>query len=217
MRRSFIIASILVLGCLLYAYFMKCDTPTTDAIRFRQEYEQYNDQIKANGSGYLSVNIEESSPIRYVDFNAIMKVLEEGTGIIYFGFPTCPWCRNAAPVLIEAAKKEKVKTIYYFNALSIRDTKYLDENGNIIVEKEGTKEYYQLLERLGNVADPYEGLGTVNEKRLYFPTILFVKDGNIVGNHNTTVDSQTDPSIALTKSQKQELLDIYQTLIRRMK
>ena len=37
----------------------------------------------------------------------------DGTGIIYFGFPECPWCRNAVPVLLDAAEEVGIEKIYY--------------------------------------------------------------------------------------------------------
>ena len=70
---------------------------------------------------------------------------------------------------------------------------------------EGTEEYYELVEKLDSVLGEYEGLNDSSIKRLYFPTVVFVKDGEIVGSHIGTVDSQTDPSIALTDEQYEEL------------
>ena len=43
------------------------------------------------------------------------------------------------------------------------------------------------------------------EKTLYVPDVYFVKDGKIIGNHLSTVDSQTDPYTPLTEGQIKEL------------
>ena len=39
--------------------------------------------------------------------------------------------------------------------------------------------------------------------------VLFVKDGEVVSYHLSTVDSQEDPSISLNDSQRDELYNIY--------
>ena len=175
----------------------------TDNTKFKQEYESLNSK-----KGYLDIEIPKDNNIKYVSFDELMEVLEDGTGIIYFGFPECPWCRNALPVLLEAAKENEIQNIYYFNAKSIRDEKEL-KDGKIVTNKEGTKEYYELVDRLKDNLGVYEGLEDDSIKRLYFPTVVFVMGGKVVGTHIGTVDSQKDPSKHLTKKQKQELLNIY--------
>lgn len=179
-----------------------------DAAKFKQEYESLN-EVKNGEREYKKISIPDDNRIIYATYEEIEKILTEQTGVIYFGFPECPWCRNAVPVLIDAAKELSIDKIYYFNALEIRDMKSLDENGNIIVEKDGTDEYKRLVEILYDYLDAYEGLNDSTIKRLYFPTIVFVKDGEIIGVHTGTVDSQTNPSISLTNSEYEELKDIY--------
>ncbi len=182
----------------------------SDNIKFQKEYENLNSQ-----KGYLDIEIPKDNNVKYASFDEIMKVLEDGTGIIYFGFPECPWCRNALPVLLEAAKENEIQNVYYFNAKSIRDDKEL-KDGKIVTNKKGTKEYYELVDRLKDNLGSYEGLDDESIKRLYFPTAVFVMGGKVVGIHVGTVDSQTDPSKPLTEKQKQELLDIYNENISKM-
>ncbi len=183
---------------------------TTDAIKFMIEYENLNNKLKADGiNKHTEINIIEENVIKYSNYNEIVSVLDSGTGVIYFGYPECPWCRNAVPELLEVAKETGLETIYYFNDMSIRDQKSLDDNGNIIVDKEGTDEYYNLLTRLSDYLGSYKGLNDETIKRLYVPTVVFVKEGNIVGVHIGTVESQTDPSILLNDEQREELQQIY--------
>ncbi len=180
-----------------------------DAMRFKEEYENLNDKKQSSEKLYKTIAVDEQNPMIYASYDDIKKVITDGTGVIYFGFPECPWCRNAVPVLLEAAKETGIDKIYYFNALSIRDKKHLDEDGNIIVDDEGTKEYKELLELLYDDLGEYEGLNDSSVKRLYFPTVVFIKNGEILGLHIGTVDSQTDSSVALTSAQTEELREIY--------
>lgn len=182
---------------------------TADAKKFKKQYESYNDKTKENSNTpYLKVNIAEKNPMVYRSAQEIISLLKEGTGVIYFGFPTCPWCRNAVPVLLDAAKEENVDKVYYFNALEIRDTKKLID-GKIVTEKEGSKEYYEIVALLKDFLPSYEGLEDDSIKRLYFPTVVFVKDGKVQSIHEGTVDSQTDASKGMTDKQKEELKNIY--------
>lgn len=180
-----------------------------DAMRFKEEYENLNDKKQSSEKLYKTIAVDEQNPMIYASYDDIKKVITDGTGVIYFGFPECPWCRNAVPVLLEAAKETGIDKIYYFNALSIRDKKHLDEDGNIIVDDEGTKEYKELLELLYDDLGEYEGLNDSSVKRLYFPTVVFIKNGEILGLYIGTVDSQTDSSVALTSAQTEELREIY--------
>lgn len=183
---------------------------TKDEEKFKKEYEALNDKYdEQRQMNYVNVDIKEDNNIIYSNAEEIIKLLESGTGIIYFGFPECPWCRNAIPVLINTASEYSIKQIYYFNAYDIRDTKHLDESGNIVTDKEGTTEYYRILELLSDKVSVYNGLNDDSIKRLYFPTVVFVKDGKVVNLHVSTVDSQENPSIALTDNQKSELEKIY--------
>lgn len=216
MKKNIILSAAVVVAAIisLFGIYMKqSKIVNTDSIKFKEEYESLNGKENDNGKEYLNVSVDSSNPIVYSSFQEISDVIEKGTGIIYFGFPECPWCRNAVPVLLDAAKELNVNKIYYFNALSIRDKKHLDDNGNIITDEEGTEEYKKLIEILYDQLPSYEGLNDDSIKRLYFPTVLFVKDGKIIGIYTSTVDSQKDPYVKLNDEQYSELKNIYLDLI----
>lgn len=181
-----------------------------DAIKFKEEYEALNNKDNGYGGKHLSININDDNVIKYASFDEIIDLIDSGTGIIYFGFPECPWCRNAVPSLLEAADSTGIEQIYYFNAVDIRDQKTLDANGEVITTKEGTKEYKQLLKKLDKYLLPYEGLNDESIKRLYFPSVYFIKDGVVIGKHIDTVESHTDAKVELNSEQKLELKGIYE-------
>ena len=182
---------------------------TDDEKKFKEEYESLNSKKDSRGRDYIKVSIDEDNGMVYATYDELHKLLTEGTGVIYFGYPECPWCRNAVPMLLQAASNKGLDNIYYFNAKEIRDVKLLDEDGNIVTEKEGTKEYYELLNILGDHLGEYEGLNDDSIKRLYFPTVVFVRDGKVVGSHINTLESQIDPRVPLTEKQKEDLVNIY--------
>ena len=55
----------------------------------------------------------------------------------------------------------------------------------------------------------YEGLEDESIKRLYFPTVVFVKQGKIEKVHIGTLDSQKDPYKGLNEKQKKQLKNIF--------
>lgn len=214
MKKKYVITMLIVILLALVALLaigMFHDS-SNDAKKFKNEYESLNHQKNTNGKEYMSVNIKDNNKIYYATYQEIMDLLDHETGVIYFGFPECPWCRNMVSVLLDAAAETSIEKVYYFNALSMRDTKSL-KDGVIVTEKEGTEEYYQLLDALSSILGPYEGLNDDTILRLYFPTVVFVKNGTIVGSHEGTLDLQEDPYVALTTEQKEELKKIYTDFI----
>lgn len=181
---------------------------TSDGAKFKEEYESYNGQKNKRDQEYLKVSIDKENPVVYATVDEILEVLDND-GVIYFGFPTCPWCRNAAPVLVETAKELGLEKLYYYNGQEMRDSLKLEADGTITVEKEKGEDYQKIYDKLYDSLSVYDGLNDDTIKRLYFPTVVFVKDGEVILFHEGSVDSQDDASIPLTDEQKKELHDIY--------
>ena len=211
-----LIIFLIILICIITFITVKKNRVTKDEKSFKKEYERYNGYTNpGSDKKYFDVNIEEQNGIKYLDDDEVIDMLENKTGIIYFGFPTCPWCRSMIEVLLDAKDSTNQKNIYYYNALDIRDEKVL-EDGKVKTTKKGKKNYYKILDILGDKASVYEGLEDDSIKRLYFPTVVFVRNGKIVDIHISTVDSQEDPYKKLNKKQKAELKKIYTMGIAKM-
>jgi len=134
-----IIFSIILVGC--------TKEEKTDSTRFAEEYTQ----------------VTEYNYYVYRDIEEIIKILEHGTGVVYLGFPECPWCQAYVPFLNEVADIEGLEKIYYFNILEDR--------------KNNTKEYQEIVGILSNYLQ-YDEEGN---KRIYVPAVIFVSDGEIIG------------------------------------
>jgi len=124
----------------------------SDAKKFAEEYKE----------------VGEDNVFVYKEVDDIIKIMEHGTGIVYLGFPECPWCQAYVPYLNEVAAKNEITKIYYNNILNDR--------------KEETEEYKKILELLQDYVE-YDNEGN---KRIYAPTVIFVSNGKIVG-----MDSET--------------------------
>ena len=187
-----------------------CKAEETDAIKFKREYEEFNGKNYENTDiAYFDVNLSSNNLFKYVKADKAVEFLKNDTGVIYFGFPQCPWCRTLVPYLEEIGKSFGIKNIYYLNILDLRDS-YELEDKKVVKTKEGSKEYYELLDILDKYLEEYfltndngKKIDT-GVKRLYAPTTVVVKDGKIVDFHEGTVESQKK-FVALTKEEISEL------------
>lgn len=205
-----------------------CNSRESDAIKFKKEYEVLNGKKSENGKNTIkSLKISKNNPIKYATYDEVIDVIKKGTGIIYLGYPECPWCRSAIPVLLESAKDYKIDTIYYINMLKERDY-YEVKDGKLVYKKDddgkymkGTKGYFKLLKALDSELDEYvieddDKKYDVKEKRIYVPLIIFVNDGKIIGTHLSTVDTQESGYDELTKEEYDELNGIYANYIKEL-
>ena len=204
-----------------------CKGGKGDAEKFKEEYESLNEK-KSNGHIIKSIKISKNNPIKYSNYDEVLKVIKSGTGIIYLGYPECPWCRTAIPVLLEAAKDYKIDTIYYINMKNERDF-YEVKNGKLVYKKDnngkeikGNKGYFKLLKALDKQLKEYVVKDSdgkeykTGEKRIYVPFIIFAHEGKIVGTHTSTVDSQESGYDVLTEEQFDELNGIYANYIKEL-
>lgn len=188
----------------------------TDAEKFKREYESLNGKTIENTKyEYPTVEISKDNAIKYSSYDEVLDLLTDGTGVIYLGYETCPWCRSAVPVLLDAADAVGMEKILYINMKNERDQIKVKEDGTLEVIYEGTEGYKKLLTRLDPILDEYtlEDLHgntvSANEKRIFVPIVIFVREGEIVSYHIDTVPSQTNPFEALNEEQVNELMDIY--------
>lgn len=181
---------------------------TNDSLNFKQEYAALNEE-----EGYSKVELPSYAPVEYTDYEKVFELLDKGTGVILFGFPECPWCRNLVPVLTSSAIDYGLDTIYYMSNQKDRDTLSLNKKGKVITDKKATDDYKKLVEILKDDLPEYRGLKDKSIKRLYFPTVLFIKDGKILGleqslsSYTERVDG--DPLIPMNQEEKSELYNIF--------
>lgn len=219
-KKKIVLVGTLVILFIIIIFGVVLINKNDDALKFKKEYESLNDTIRENdGAKYNEVKISKNNPIKYISVKEALEILDKEEAIMYVGASWCPWCRNAVPVLFEVAELYKVDTIYY---LELDDDKSMFEikNNELVKTVNGTKEYYELLEKLSDRLEDYtlrdENGNTLNtnEKRIYMPYVIGVKSGRVVSDHTGTVtlnENQNSYS-ALTNEQKEELTKIYSAL-----
>lgn len=187
MKKKVIIISIL--SILLIIGLVVVVITLNDNLRFKLSYEYVNHLEYSNGKK-IKVSIPINNHVKYLTGNKITTFLKEGTGILYFGYNTCPWCRNALPVLLDVVLENK-EPLYYI------DSHQLDSDT--------FKEIVSLLEK-------YLEENENGEKVLAVPDVYFIKAGKVVGHHVGTVDSYHNPYQGMSMEEKSELKGIYMDL-----
>ncbi len=179
-KKNIIIICIILLIAAIGALFIfsnsKKDEVTInkDAKKFAKEYK----------------NVSEDNPFVYKNVDEIIKIMKNGTGVVYLGYPECPWCGEYVKYLNEVAKEVGIEKIYYCNTKKVKE--------------ENMDKYYELVSLLrGNLQYTDEG-----EEWIFVPNVSFHIEGNIIGNdYETSKDTHglKDPKEYWTKEEVKDL------------
>ena len=153
----------------------------SDAAKFAEEY----------------TNVEEDNVFLYRNADEIIRILENGTGVVYLGFTECKWCQKYVTYLNEAAKENDITRIYYFDILDARS--------------KNTSEYQQIVSLL----EEYLEYDEEGNKRVFVPAVIVVDKGEIVGfDDETSLDTHDldDPEEYWTEEEVNDLMSRLATM-----
>lgn len=171
---------LILTGCNTVEVTKVKDDIKTDNIKFHSEYS----------------SVPKNNIYEYATYVDVTDKLKNGTGIIYFGFPSCSLCKEITPLLNEVSKEKNVKKILYYNFKDIRDNK--------------TDEYKKLTELLSDFIE----VDDEGNKRLVAPTVVFVNKGNITDVYIGKIT--TDSEEILTEEEKNNLKSTFESYIDKM-
>ena len=188
MKKGLFLVFLLMGVISLSVYDMK-EKNVSDFLKFKEEYEGFNGE-KNDYFEYRNLSITEKNPIIYSSAEEIVQKIENNeTFIVYFGDPECPWCRSVIEQAINSANENGISKIYYvriwngFHNEILRDVYELDKESPVLKVK-GTVSYYKLLKYFDKLLKDYTLTNKdnktiqVNEKRIFAPSFIYVKDGN---------------------------------------
>lgn len=171
---SAVLLIILIGFLLLFNFNKKEENVNLDAKKFSREYE----------------TVPEDNPFVYKNVDEIIKIMKNGTGVVYLGYPECPWCMAYVKYLNEVAKYVGVEKIYYCNTKKVKE--------------ESMDKYYELINLLhGNLQYTDEG-----EEWIFVPNVSFHINGKIIGNdYETSKDTHglKDPNEYWTDDEVKDL------------
>ncbi len=127
-------------------------------------------------------------------YEEVLNIIEnKGSGVFYFGFDTCAWCLEAVPILNEVTLAQDIAV-------------YAIDTRSQFSESEAGMEYKATIV---DFLEEYLMSNEEQEKHLYVPNILFLKDGEVVANHVGTLDGHDAKERILTQEEIVELTAIY--------
>lgn len=213
MKKNIIITiSILIVVAVmtLVIVFMKTEEPKTtyteDEVKFKEEYEKVNGIEYKEGHILKDVNINNDNNVKYVSDDEIIDVLTKDSNVVYLGWPECNWCRTILPVLLDTLKENNIDTLYYYNFKKLR-TAYEEGKDEKLVSI-----YEDIIDIIGkDVSTVFsEDSSKAGEKRIVAPTVVFIKDGNYLGCHVGSVETQKNSEDDLSDKERKELEKAYQ-------
>ena len=113
-------------------------------------------------------NVSKDNVFTYVNSNEVYTTIKNGSAIIFMGFPNNNWSGYYAKLVNDAAKEVGVKKILYYDFLE-------DRNNN-----NGT--YESIVNKLSSFLPVID----TGEQNIYAPTLVIVKNGQIVAFDNET-------------------------------
>lgn len=181
-----------------------------------ESYATYNNIEREGepGNYFQSVNLSDNGWVKHI---TATEAAQLDSGIVFFGYPTCPWCRNALPIVLDTVNASKQPLLYCRLDLYRDEYKVTEDNQLELVTPAG-EGYNELLEALDSYLDEYTFVGkngevlSTGEKRVYAPTVVVYENGMITGfwdlsiaglelnDGQTKYDSWTDEQIELVKS-----------------
>lgn len=171
-----VIAAIFLVALAVSLFFaLNKEEDISDAAKFAEEYP----------------NVGEDNVFLYRNADEIIRILKNGTGVVYLGFPECKWCQKYVTYLNEAAKENGITRIYYFDILDDRS--------------ENTSEYQQIVSLL----EEYLEYDEEGNKRVFVPAVIVVDKGKIVGfDDETSLDTHDldDPEEYWTDEEVNDLM-----------
>ena len=142
--------------------------------------------------------LDQDNVYVFRSIDEIINILEKGTGIVYLGFPECQWCQRYVKYLNEVAKEMGLEKIYYYN---IRE----DRNNN-------TEKYLKIV----SILEDYLQNDEEGNKRIYVPSVIAVKKGEIVGfDDETSWDTKgfSNPDEYWSEAEVKDLKEKLETMI----
>lgn len=126
-------------------------------------YGNKNSIIKDNKRFYREYKLVSTDNVFvYKNADEIINMMEHGTGVVYLGFPECPWCQSYVRYLNELAIEVGIDEIYYYNIKKDRDN--------------NTDNYKKMVSILEN----YLLFDNKGVKRIYVPNVSFHINGEVI-------------------------------------
>ena len=173
-KKKVVLVTVLSVLLIVLSIYNRKDNIIKDSMKFSKEYKE----------------VSKNNVFEYKNINEMIKIMENGTGVVYLGFPECKWCQAYVKYLDEVSKEVGIEKIYYFNIFEDR--------------KNNTKEYQKIV----SILDSYLQYDNEGNKRVYVPNVSFHINGEVIGvDFETSLDTHDlkDPKDYWTEEEVKDL------------
>lgn len=182
-KKTIAVVSVIIILCgaaagLWYNRQHSAEQPKTpsaivsDAAKFKSEYPR----------------VAADNRFIYASDSEVMRIFDSGSGVVFLGFPQCPWCQRLSEYVDRAARTEGIDKIYYLN---IRDAR-----------ASNSEVYQKLVKKL----EPYLDKDDNGKPRIFVPDVSIVKDSKIIGRYKE--ESTGDDNITPDKYWTEERIEL---------
>lgn len=171
-KKAIAISSVIIILCWIAVGLWRNHRHTTeqtkpptstmfDAAKFKSEYPR----VAANNR------------FVYASDKEVLNIFNNGSGVVFLGFPQCPWCQHLSEYVDRAARAEGIDKIYYLNIREARTS--------------NSEVYQKLVKKL----EPYLEKDKNGNPRILVPDVSIVKNGKIIGRYKeeSTGDDNITP------------------------
>lgn len=159
-----IIGMMLFTGCSSNQTSVVSSIQTEETTVLSDEYEQ----------------LDEENALEVIAKEDLKDFIEHGTGILFLGYPACPWCQSYLPIL-DAVLKAEETTAYYYNIREDKDNDrdFYNEVAQLLIDKNATNQ------------DDIVQYDNDGKMVIYMPLTLFIEHGGIkqYNGETNTLDS----------------------------
>jgi len=147
--------------------------------------------VACGGGDFMSdYGIEGEHRFSQVTMEEALELLEEDfDGIFYFGFPACPYCQVAVPVMHEATQNTGVDIFYVSRAHDLREGEWLEWDAEMAwwLYHNGLPNMRWINEE-GQLVDEGAEENEGDRPNINVPQIVHIRNGAIVDSHRGTFE-----------------------------
>ena len=212
-QKYILILAPVLLSLVAILSYLKITNVKNDTEKFINEYE------KLNNTNY-KIDTKNIKNVKYSSYDEVFNIIKSDTAIIYLGYPDDDNSRYLVDTLFKTIIENSIETtVYYLDIHGDRD-EYTIENDKLVYEKDengkelkGTDNYFKLMGMLDEYLGEYvlyldDKEYSTNEKRIPLPSVVFIKDGKILGIEYASIDI---PLEDLNLNIENYLLNMYST------
>lgn len=187
----------------------------TNSSSVKEHYEVLNGTTNAKGKEHRTITLSEDNRFVAITPDELLNLLEkEPEVVVMLSSNRCPWCRSIFETLDSVLIELGIEKLYVLECWDeegneiFRDKLYLNDSDELQIQPPHPA--YSLLLQLDSkdyfseviLKNKDESDHPTGKKRIYLPTLIYVKDGVVEAIETATSDLLEDPRGELTPAIK---------------